>query len=179
MGANKGVCSGQNWFARPSRECELSCVHVSLLNPPPYYAIWRYGPRALPWDKGATLPRYSAHGSAAVREMAKHFENPKEILMSTYCESQQIAFAGVSFFSPNYRVKAERLLKKAVEIRPQGIDTLYFYADFLREQGRDAAALEYARRADAAPGRPGREASDAGLRAGIRRLLAELGQGKK
>ncbi|GAA5179205.1 MULTISPECIES: TRAP transporter TatT component family protein [Halomonadaceae] len=75
--------------------------------------------------------------------------------------------------------KAERLLKKAVEIRPQGIDTLYFYADFLREQGRDAAALEYARRADAAPGRPGREASDAGLRAGIRRLLAELGQGKK
>lgn len=75
--------------------------------------------------------------------------------------------------------KAERLLKKAVEIRPQGIDTLYFYADFLREQGRDAAALEYARRADAAPGRPGREASDAGLREAIRQLLAELGQGKK
>ncbi|MDW5377953.1 hypothetical protein R6258_13565 [Halomonas sp. HP20-15] len=73
--------------------------------------------------------------------------------------------------------KAERLLKKAVEIRPQGIDTLYFYADFLHEQGRDAAALEYAQRADAAPGRPGREASDAGLREEIRRLLGELRQG--
>ena len=109
-GKKKGQCTGENWYYRED-ECTSSCVHVSLLNPPPYYAIWRYGPRALPWDKGATLPRYSAHGSAAVREMAKHFENPKEILMSTYCESQQIAFAGVSFFSPNYRVKAERLLK--------------------------------------------------------------------
>ncbi|WP_136064634.1 TRAP transporter TatT component family protein [Modicisalibacter radicis] len=74
--------------------------------------------------------------------------------------------------------KAERLLEKAVEIRPQGIDTLYFYADYLHEQGRDAAALEYARRAEAAPGRPGRDASDAGLREEIRQLLAELGQGK-
>ncbi len=70
--------------------------------------------------------------------------------------------------------KAERLLKKAVEIRPQGIDTLYFYADFLHEQGRDAEALEYARRARKAPGRAGRDASDKGLREEIDRLLGEL-----
>lgn len=70
--------------------------------------------------------------------------------------------------------KAEALLKKAVEIRPEGIDTLYFYADFLHEQGRDEAALEYAQRARKAPGRAGRDESDKGLRREIARLLGEL-----
>ncbi|MBZ9557465.1 MULTISPECIES: hypothetical protein [Modicisalibacter] len=70
--------------------------------------------------------------------------------------------------------KAEALLKKALVIRPDGIDTLYFYADFLHEQGRDAAALEYAQRASKAPDRPGRDASDKGLRREIAALLDAL-----
>eukprot|EP00964_Phaeocystis_antarctica_P068613 scaffold41563_cov60-Phaeocystis_antarctica.AAC.1 len=109
-GKKKGQCTGENWYYRED-ECSSSCVHVSLLNPPPYYAIWRYGPRALPWDSKDTLPRYSVKGSAVVREMAKQFDKPKGILMSTYCQSEQIAFVGVSFFSPNYEAKAYRLME--------------------------------------------------------------------
>ena len=109
-GKKAGQCSGENWYYRED-ECSSSCVHVSLLNPPPYYAIWRYGPRALPWDNKDTLPRYSSKGSAVVLTMAKIFDKPKGILMSTYCQSEQISFVGVSFFSPNYEAKAKRLLE--------------------------------------------------------------------
>ncbi|KXS38657.1 MULTISPECIES: hypothetical protein [Modicisalibacter] len=70
--------------------------------------------------------------------------------------------------------RAERLLKKAVAIRPEGIDTRYFYAAFLHGQGRDPAALDQALKAQQAPDRPGREASDKGLREAIGRLVAEL-----
>lgn len=70
--------------------------------------------------------------------------------------------------------RAGRLLKKAVAIRPEGIDTLYFYAAFLHDQGRDQAALDLALRARRAPDRPGREASDTGLREAIGHLVAEL-----
>ena len=109
-GKKKGECSGENWYYQDT-ECSSSCVHVSLLNPPPYYAIWRYGPRALPWGRKDTLPRYSSRGSSVVSTMAKQFDNPIGIYMSTYCHSDQIAFVGVSFFSPNYETKAKRLLK--------------------------------------------------------------------
>src|SRR5688572_29871599 len=39
--------------------------------------------------------------------------------------------------------KAEALLKKALEINPQGIDSNYFYASFLIDQGRDEDARPY------------------------------------
>lgn len=58
--------------------------------------------------------------------------------------------------------KAREYLERALQINPAGIDSNYFYADYLRAQGEfDKAALYYQKALDAAP-RPGREDADAG-----------------
>jgi tetratricopeptide (TPR) repeat protein len=58
--------------------------------------------------------------------------------------------------------KARTNLEKALQVNPSGIDPNYFYADFLSEQGEYAKAVEYYKKALAAPARPGREDADAG-----------------
>ncbi len=60
--------------------------------------------------------------------------------------------------------KAKEYLEKSLEMNPKGIDSNYFYADFLYEQGRYARAVEYFERAVTAPARPGREDADQGRR---------------
>lgn len=60
--------------------------------------------------------------------------------------------------------KARSYLEKAVQLNPAGIDPNYFYADFLSEQGDYAKAVEYYKKALAAPARAGREDADAGRR---------------
>jgi len=108
-GPKRGVCSGDNWYYRPT-ECTASCVHTSVLTPAPYYAVWRTGPRALPWAKGSKLPHYAAKGSGSDDITRNAINSPKQILMSEYCKSSQIEFVGVSLFSPAYEEKARRLL---------------------------------------------------------------------
>ncbi|MFA6178915.1 MAG: tetratricopeptide repeat protein [Candidatus Methylopumilus sp.] len=63
--------------------------------------------------------------------------------------------------------KARAYLEKALQINPTGIDPNYFYADFLSEQGEYAKAMEYYKKALAAPARQGREDADAGRRQDI------------
>lgn len=60
--------------------------------------------------------------------------------------------------------KARAYLEKALQTNPDGIDSNYFYADFLNEQGEHAKSIEYYKKALAAPPRPGREDADAGRR---------------
>jgi len=70
--------------------------------------------------------------------------------------------------------KAEQLLKKALEINPNGIDTNYFYGDFLVEQGKKQEAIKYLTRAKNAPPRPDRPVADAGRQQEITTLLKSL-----
>jgi tetratricopeptide (TPR) repeat protein len=70
--------------------------------------------------------------------------------------------------------KAAKLLKKALEMNPNGIDPNYFYADFLFEQKQYGDALKYLERAAKAPPRPGREAADKGRHAEIDALAARV-----
>lgn len=70
--------------------------------------------------------------------------------------------------------KARAMLRKGLEIAPNGIDANFFYADFLHDQGDDAAAKEYLQRALAAHDRPGRELADQGRREEARTLLAKV-----
>lgn len=58
--------------------------------------------------------------------------------------------------------KAREYLEKALQINPTGIDSNYFYADFLRAQGEYAEAVSYYQKALQAPARAGREDADAG-----------------
>lgn len=68
--------------------------------------------------------------------------------------------------------KAEQYLKKALQINPQGIDSNYFYADFLLEQDQPKKALKYLEKALAAPPRPGRPLADKGRRQEVQQAMA-------
>lgn len=69
--------------------------------------------------------------------------------------------------------RAEHYLRRGLAVNPEGLDSLYFWGDYLHEQGRDEEARKALRQALAAAPRPGRERADAGRREEIRRLLAE------
>ncbi|WP_312709321.1 hypothetical protein [Stenotrophomonas sp.] len=60
--------------------------------------------------------------------------------------------------------QARRMLKKGLDIDPNGIDANYFYGDFLRDQKEWVPAQAALQKAVTAPARPGREVADAGRR---------------
>lgn len=70
--------------------------------------------------------------------------------------------------------KAETLLRQALAINPDGIDTNYFYGDYLVQRKREAEAIPYLEKALAAPPRPGREVADKGRKEEVTALLAKV-----
>ncbi|MFT4720856.1 MAG: tetratricopeptide (TPR) repeat protein [Candidatus Azotimanducaceae bacterium] len=70
--------------------------------------------------------------------------------------------------------KAQKMLDKAVTINPDGLDSNYFYGDFLVQQKKYDAARERLNKAMAATVRPGRELAEAGRRAEIVALLETI-----
>lgn len=70
--------------------------------------------------------------------------------------------------------KAEWHLQRALAINPEGIDSLYFWGDYLHEQGRDKEARQALETALLATPREGRELADSGRRDEIRQLISEL-----
>lgn len=69
---------------------------------------------------------------------------------------------------------AERMFRRALEIRPEGIDVNFYYAAFLADEGRADEAREHARRAVEGQARADRQASDEALREQARALLSRL-----
>jgi len=72
--------------------------------------------------------------------------------------------------------KAEWHLQRALAINPEGIDSLYFWGDYLHEQGRDKEARQALENALLATPREGRELADSGRRDEIRQLISELNE---
>ena len=70
--------------------------------------------------------------------------------------------------------RARALLEEGVAVDPDGIDSNWFLADFLRDQGEYAAAEAALRKAMAAPPRPGRELADRGRQAEIAAAMVEV-----
>lgn len=70
--------------------------------------------------------------------------------------------------------QAEKLLKQALQLNPNGIDPNYFYGDFLYRQKRYSEAKLALEKAQAATARPGREVADRGRQAEIAALLAKV-----
>lgn len=70
--------------------------------------------------------------------------------------------------------QAEKLLKQALQLNPNGIDPNYFYGDFLFRQKRYSEAKLALEMAQAATARPGREVADRGRQAEIAALLAKV-----
>lgn len=70
--------------------------------------------------------------------------------------------------------KALVLLQKGLAINPDGIDSNYFYADYLYEQKKYLEAKTFLEKALQAPARPERPNADKGRREDIQKLLAEI-----
>ncbi len=71
------------------------------------------------------------------------------------------------------KAKAEELLKKALEINPSGIDSNFFYGEFLIENKRITEGITHLERVLQAPARSGRHIADTGRREEARTLLAK------
>lgn len=70
--------------------------------------------------------------------------------------------------------KAEELLKKALVLNPDGIDSNYFYGTYLVSKKRYDEARNYLHKAQHAPARPNRPLADEGRRKEIAEALAEI-----
>lgn len=70
--------------------------------------------------------------------------------------------------------RAEKLLRQALTLNPEGIDPNYFWGDFLLEQERYAEAEEALLRAQQAPARPDRPLADSGRHKEIELALLKV-----
>jgi tetratricopeptide (TPR) repeat protein len=70
--------------------------------------------------------------------------------------------------------KAQQLLSKAVKINPDGIDSNYFYGEFLLDEGRYSEAEKFLLTAQQAKPRPNRPLADKGRQLEIQQALATL-----
>lgn len=70
--------------------------------------------------------------------------------------------------------KADELLRKALRLNPEGIDSNYFWGDHLYRQGHYVEARAALQKALQAPPRPGRELADHGRRGEIDALLKTI-----
>jgi len=117
---------------------------------------------------------------ALVKEAKKEFETALELNPLALEGSAYTSLGALYYQVPGWPIgfgdeaKAEWHLQRALAINPEGIDSLYFWGDYLHEQGRDAEARQALENALLAPPREGRELADSGRRGEIRQLLAEL-----
>ena len=109
-------CSAENYFDGDS--CHSSCLHVSLLNPAPYYALWRPGPMANPRAfKGgqARIPHYKHDNMSKQLEFTRNVAKGS-IMLTSFCKEKINGFVGVSMYSPKFEPKARRLLSSCQRV---------------------------------------------------------------
>lgn len=70
--------------------------------------------------------------------------------------------------------KAETMLKKALTINPTGIDSNYFYAQYLIDNNHYKEAETYLLKAQQAPARPSRPLADKGRQQEIEKSLQQV-----
>jgi hypothetical protein len=114
---DNGKCSADNWYPYEdwARPCKSSCLHVALLNPAPYYALWRPGPLARPFVEGDKLPHYEHSGMEGHLQLTKKVASGP-ILLTPFCKKRSNPFVGVTLFSQSYEVKAHRLLESCKRV---------------------------------------------------------------
>jgi tetratricopeptide (TPR) repeat protein len=139
---------------------------------------------ALIWE-GIVLSSYAGErGGLGAMSLAKQaradFEQALRIDPAALDGSAYTSLGVLYYQVPGWPVgfgdddKARELLRKGLQVNPDGIDANYFYGDFLRDQGDWAGAAAALQKALAAPPRPGRELADQGRRREATELLAKV-----
>ena len=113
-GKEAGKCSGDNWYLASG--CSMSCVHVRLLKPAPYYALWIPGPEGRDFAPGERQPRY-VHDPTKITPEARGIHlRASDVLMSNLCHSELNKFVGITLYSPHYEDKASRLIRSCERV---------------------------------------------------------------
>lgn len=115
-----------------------------------------------------------------VKRARRQFEKAIDIDPSSLDGSALTSLGSLYYQVPGWPIgfgdddKAENLLSRALMINPNGIDSNYFYADYLLDQGDKVGAREYFQKALKAPARPTRPVADEGRRKDIQAKLAGM-----
>ncbi len=118
----------------------------------------------------AALPKVKEARSQLEKAIAL---NPKALNGSAYTSLGSLYYQVPGWpIAFGDKEKAEKYLKAALLINPDGIDPNYFYGDYLLQQKRYEDAVPVLEKALAAPDRPGRALADEGRRQEIRAALA-------
>lgn len=134
---------------------------------------------AIVWATDANITK-SISGLPKVEKAKTLLEESLKINPKAMNGSAHMTLGSLYFQVPGWPVGfgddklAEQHLKKALEINPNGMDTNYWYGEFLRDDGRLAEAKTYLERAKAAPIRPERKVADTGRLKEIEDSLSKL-----
>ncbi|NVK55808.1 MAG: tetratricopeptide repeat protein [Alteromonadaceae bacterium] len=114
------------------------------------------------------------------KEARKNFETALTINENAL-EGSAMASLGVLYHKvPGWPIgfgsdkKAEKLFKRALKVNPDGIDSNYFYAEYLFDDGEYQQALAYLDKAMHAAPRPDRPLADEGRRQDIAALKTKI-----
>jgi tetratricopeptide (TPR) repeat protein len=141
---------------------------------------------ALVWE-GIVYSTYAGvAGTFSAGKLAKHakksFEKAIKIDGSVLNGSAYTSLGVLYFKVPGWPLsfgsdkKAIKNLKKGLELNPNGIDSNYFYADYLVEDDDYKQAKEYLLKAQKAAPRPTRPVADEGRQAEIKKLLNKVNE---
>lgn len=117
-----------------------------------------------------------------VKNAKKTFEKAIEINATVLEGSALISLGSLYYQVPGWPIgfgddkKALEFLKKGLAINPDGIDSNFFYGDFLYRSGDYSGAEQALRKALKAPARPGRNLADEGRRGEIQELLRKISE---
>lgn len=115
-----------------------------------------------------------------VKEARRQLESALELDETALQGSAYTSLGALYYQVPSWPIafgnkkEAEKLLRKALQINPDGIDSNYFLGDYLVQEKRYDEARVVLQKALAAKPRPGRELADRGRRAEIEALLSKL-----
>ncbi len=136
--------------------------------------------------QGIILSTYAGEkgglGALSLVEQAKQsFEHALELDPQSLSGSAYTSLGALYYQVPGWPLsfgsdkQARKLLEKALEIDPNGIDSNYFYADFLVSQKDYSQARRVLDKAMMAADRPSRPLADQGRRDEIVKLLSRIG----
>ena len=115
-----------------------------------------------------------------VKSAKKHLEEAIDIDGDVLDGSAYTSLGSLYYQVPGWPIgfgdtdKANEYLKKGLALNPNGIDSNFFYADFLIDKGEIEEAKVYLTKARKAPSRPGREDADQGRRIEVLQLIEKI-----